>query len=306
VNEEVLSHITSHHSELKAKAFVAVLALAAETAAQGEGRFNVRLSDFMRLLGFTLGRRTNSAYYWSLKLTVVAMQVTLPRKRQPLVVFERLLAHAAAIAPGAAMLEVSVLAAVREDDFSTLIRTVREADLQGFELELSEDILSALGLIRPMNALEEVPAALLALKGPAFWLAWHVAFLRRWAVPPESGRQGKVLLKVLQESGYLVRFRRGAKVRFKDALSLWWQDVGELVAMGLLDEPGVRLYGWRGSGWQETSTEVSRLLDPMGGRVTEHTLQETRVVYTIPALRVAQLRDARRHSERLRKTQGRS
>ncbi|MDQ3458792.1 MAG: hypothetical protein M3498_05770 [Deinococcota bacterium] len=317
LREAGLEYVASRPSELKAKVFALVLALAVEAAAQGQGRFRVRLSEVMALLGFALGRRTSSSYYWSyaaevtrylladLPSRVVAMQVSLPHQLEPLVVFERLLAHASAVASEPGLLEAAVLSVVQGGDPSLLARAVREAGLQGFELELSEDMMRALGLSRPMNALEEVPAALFALKGPAFWLAWQVAFLRRWAAPPGSGRGGKILLRVLQEAGYVTRFSRGAKVRFKDALAAWWSDVGELVTMGLLDEPGVRLHGWRGGGWQEISTELSRLLDPAGGRVTERALQETRVVYAIPAERVAQLQGARRRSERLKKARGR-
>jgi hypothetical protein len=129
---------------------------------------------------------------------------------------------------------------------------------------------------------------------PAFWLAWQVSFLRRWARPPASGGQGKPLLRVLEEAGYLARYTRGTKVRYKDALSAWWRDVGELVGVGLLDEPGVRIYRPSGGAWREASSSLSRSLDPGGQRLARRHLEEYQVVFSVPAWRVSQLEDARR------------
>jgi hypothetical protein len=304
-------------SELKAKLFVALLSLAAQAAADGrvDGRQAVRLRDLLEMIGFVLGRGTNSAYYWryageltryllfDLPNRVVAMQVSFAGANDPLVVFERLLPHCAPLddrrEPIAGDRLHSLLTALGQGE-AGWPAAVRASGTAGFELAFSPELLEALGLTRPLNALEHVPVGVLALKGPAFWLAWQVSFLRRWARPPAGGANGKPLLRVLDEAGYLARHSRGSKVRYKDAVAAWWRDVGALVGMGLLEEPGVRLYGPRGSAWREVSSSVSRALDPGGRRLTRLALEEMRVIFAIPARRLSQLEGVRRRGRRLR------
>jgi hypothetical protein len=274
----------------------------------------VRLRDLLELAGFVLGRATNSGYYWryggqltryllfDLPNRVVAMQVSFSGSAEPRVVFERLLPHALPLderrVPLAGARPQTLLAALRSGD--DLPAPVREAGVAGVEVAFSPELLEALGLAGALSAVEHVPVKLLSLKGPAFWLAWQVSFLRRWARPPASGGQGKPLLRVLEEAGYLARHTRGAKVRYKDALSAWWRDVGDLVGVGLLDEPGVRVYRPGGGAWREASSSLSRSLDPGGKRLARRHLEECRVVFSVPAWRVSQLEDARCRGRRSR------
>ena len=288
-------------SELKAKLFVALFALAAEAKNRGQASpIRVRLRDLLRMMGFRLGTATNSDYYWryasqltrymlaDLPNRVVAMQVTVAG--QPRVLFEPLLAHVRALDPEGKGLDSGRLV----EDLQAGPAAIRRRGAHGFEFTLSDELLEAHGIGRALNAVEHVPVRVLALRGPAFWLAWQVAFLRRWAVVPASGAQGKPLLRSLEEAGHLAAATRGGRVRYRDALANWWRDTGELAAMGLLDEPGVRLYRQRGGSWRDASTEISRWLDPGGGRITRERLQEVRIVFQIPAGRAAQLAAARR------------
>lgn len=83
-------------------------------------------------------------------------------------------------------------------------------------------------------------------------------------------------------------------------MGAWWRDVGSLVAIGLLDEPGVRLYALRGNVWRDLSTAVSRSLDPGGRRLGRQLLQQIRVIFSVPAERVSQLEGVRRRGSKLR------
>ncbi|MEX2543157.1 MAG: hypothetical protein WD314_15225 [Trueperaceae bacterium] len=172
-------------SELKAKSFVALLSLAAAAAADGrsDGRQSVRLRDLLAMLGFSLGRGTNSGYYWryyaelvrcllfDLPNRVVAMQVSFAGAAEPLVVFERLLVRALPLddqgVPLAAGPLRSLLLALNGEP-EDMAAAVREAGVFGVEFAFSPELLAALGLTKPMNALEHVPFELLSLKGPAF------------------------------------------------------------------------------------------------------------------------------------------
>ncbi|MEX2536339.1 MAG: hypothetical protein WD273_12155 [Trueperaceae bacterium] len=306
-------HTGPEASELKAKLFVALFAMAAQAKARSEsGSLRVRLRDLLEMLGFELGRVTNSSYYWryaaqlarylliDLPNRVVAMQVSYTGGRE-LVVFERLLTLVWPLDAERQPLEQGEVEYLREALGRAVpapTEAIRESGLAGFEFAVSDDLLEAHGIGKPMNAVEHVPVEVLSLKGPAFWLAWQVAFLRRWARPPESGAQGKPLLRVLEEAGYIGAYSRGKRVRYKDAVRAWWRDTGELVNMGLLDEPGVRLYGQRGSSWRDVSSEISRFLDPLGERLMRHRLQDVRVVFQIPRWRVAQLEEARRRKRK--------
>ncbi|UCH27236.1 MAG: hypothetical protein JSV66_06230 [Trueperaceae bacterium] len=183
-------------NELKAKTFVAVLTLAAEAQHRGDDpqRFQVRLRDLMALLGYALGSQTSSPYYWrytaevtrylalDLASRVSAMQVTLPGQAEPLIVHQWLLHHPRPLTRELQLhptLERALFDTIRGEESGALIELVRTSELYGFELGVDEEILKALGIARPMNAVERVPAELLALKGPAFWLAWHNTCVRR-------------------------------------------------------------------------------------------------------------------------------
>ena len=304
----------SEGSELKAKLFVALFALAAQSKSRGDsGTQRVRLRDLLNMVGFELGRSTNSEYYWryASQLTrhllidlpgrVVAMQLQLAGEPQPRVVFEPLLERALPLDVNGQPLAPAVVGSLHEAlrgmaEESPL--TLRDLGVAGFEFALSDELLQAHGIGKRLSAIEHVPAKVLSLKGPAFWLAWQVAFLRRWAVPPSGGAGGKPLLRALEETGHLAACSRGGRVRYKDALTSWWRDSGELAAIGLLDEPGVRLYAPRGGSWREVSAELSRSLDPGGSRLTRALLEDVRVVFQIPRSRVESLKEARRRKGR--------
>ncbi|HEX7005379.1 MAG TPA: hypothetical protein VF168_14435 [Trueperaceae bacterium] len=307
-------HADQLGSELKAKLFVALFALAAQAKAHGDPSPNrVRLRDLLGMLGFELGRFTNSTYYWryasqltrhmlvDLPSRVVAMQLSIAGERQPRVVFEPLLERVRPLsgrgepfpAEASRLLWNSLLC--DEEEASAALR---RSGVEGFEFAVSDELLEAHGIGSRLNAIEHVPVEVLSLRGPAFWLAWHVAFLRRWASLPTTGAGGKPLLRALEDTGHLAACSRNGRVRYKDALSFWWRDAGRLAGMGLLDEPGVRLYGKRGGSWREISNEVSRRLDSDGGRLTRPLLQDIRVVYQIPGTRIAQLDAARQRARK--------
>jgi hypothetical protein len=304
-------------SELKAKLFVGLLSLAADEARREDGdvRLIVRLRDLLAMMGYRVGSRTNGAYYRryrsdlirflirDLPNRVVAMQVSFAHSPEPLVVFERLLLRSIPLDETACPVAGNLVRPADGTDGggALLPHASRSPAVEGFELVLSRDLLEALGLCGPMSAVEHVPLEVLSLRGPAFWLAWQVSFLRRWANRPASGSHGKPLLRVLQECGYLARFTRGNRVRYKDALRSLWNDVGSLVSMELLEEPGVRLYGPGGAGWRDRSAELSRALDAGGRRLGVEALRDIRVIFAVPSWRTEQLEGARRRGRSSRR-----
>lgn len=245
--------ITAVQHELRAKTLMLLVALA---ATQAETRPNqaifVGLGDLMGYFGYRLGEKANAHYYWLHVAEVVrALLHDLPGHRV------RINSHA----PQALLPMPQVMfrnpqhwgleALLHSDDLS---RTVREANILGFYVCFEPAVLDLLGINTNLPT-REVPAAFCSLHGPCFWMAWRVVYWQYWANHQSCG-----LLQLLDECGYLEAHTRSGRIRYKDALKDWWVDVGRLIEIGLLHEPGVRIWQRK----QEVSDRLSQQLEAPG------------------------------------------
>lgn len=172
---------------------------------------------------------------------------------------------------------------------------IKSAGLKGLFLGFPGRVLDALGARTGKgqpNALERVSQEVLQLKGPAFWLAYEIAFLRRWAYRKAvTAPDGKNLLEALEEHGYLEKStsRTGGRVSHKAALGSWFRDVNTLVDINMLAAPGVSVFRLRKGDWQDVTQEVRGWLGTRGVRITRDKLAELNVIYHLPPKRRAEL-----------------
>lgn len=260
-------NLTAVQHELRAKTLLLLVALAATQAETKPGQaVYVGLSDLMGYFGYRLGAKANARYYWFHAAEVVRAllhdlpghqvrigdQTPRPLLAVPQVVFRN---------PQKGRIEPMLPA----DD---LCRAVREADILGFFVRFEPEILDLLGVAanRPTR---QVPAAFCSLHGSCFWMAWQVVHGQH-----RAERQSVNLLRLLEDYGYLEAHTRKGRTRYKDALKAWWADVGLLVEIGLLQEPGVRICGRK----REVSDHLSRQLET-SGRISPRQLEQLEAVF---------------------------
>lgn len=320
LNGAPLAPYQGEPSEVKAKVLLASLAFAARSASSS--RFLVRLKDLMEVVGYGMGSKANGRTYWEKAATVIrAIAIDLPSQvihvryvppgaKKPLFLEEYLMRRPRLLSGKRAFPEGFVRAiwdAHARGGDAAVVEVIREAEIEGFELGFAPAILDAFGFGH--HALERVPRALLGLKGRAFWLGYDIAFLRRWS-GQSSPCNGRLLAEELEAHGYFGCFsrNRAGKVRVKDALKDWWNDVGKLVEIGLLENSGVRLYRNVNSRWCHVSDAISALISPepggdtpgSGGRIHRELLEQIHVVYEVPSSREEAIASARKKHQQLK------
>ncbi len=243
--------LTTVQHELRAKTLLLLVALAATARAEGSSEKAVfmGLSDLMAYFGYTAGERTNARYYWFHVAEIVrALLHDLPGH---LVCIDGQPPQALLPPPQVVFRDPQGWSVATLLQAADLSHAVREADILGFYVRFEPEVLSLLGVDATQNT-QAVPAAFCSLHGPCFWMAWRVIYWRHW-----SKQQAYPLLSLLKECGYLEAYTRNGRIRYKDALRGWWADVGTLIEIGLLHEPGVRI--WRHS--KDVSDHLSRQLE---------------------------------------------
>ncbi|MDX2008117.1 MAG: hypothetical protein SFU83_22975 [Meiothermus sp.] len=257
--------ITALQHELRAKTLMMLTALAATAEAEGRSgeTLFVGLSDLMGYLGYKAGKKANARYYWFHTAEVVrALLHDLPghqvrvdgRPAQPLLIPPQVVFRNPH--------QVVQLASLTPE-------RLREADILGFYVRFEPAMLGLLGINQAHK--QTVPLAFCHLHGPCFWMAWRVAYWQYW-----GHHQTCDLLRFLEECGYLATHCRSGRTRYKDALKDWWRDVGRLVDIELLSEPGVRLY----QGNKEVSDKWSQLIEEPRSRLGVNQLEQLKAQFT--------------------------
>jgi hypothetical protein len=323
--EPTLARIREDRNETKAKVFVGALALASQQGVDPE-RFFVSLADLMLLVtGYNRSGKSKikPTYYWSkaaeiirylildLASTTVHIQVKLPHYKEALNVQEWLMHRprpAIWQTPFDSPFTSHVISLVNQNATTELANYVKSVNLEGFFLGFPKGILDALGVRTGKgqpNAIEQVPWEVLKLKGPAFWLAYDIVFLRRWARPQHAtAAKGKSLLETLEKHGYLEKSasRTGGRVSYKSALGSWFKDIDILINLDMLEDPGVSIYEFREGRWYAVTHEVSDWLKDRGIKITRDKLTGLHVIYYLPQERIKELAKLRAKRKKHRKT----
>ena len=324
--EPVLAGIQAERNETKAKTLVAAYALASAPTTRDPTSFEVDIHEFVSLItGYKRSgpKKTRSDYYWRkfaevlryLQVDLASLQVNIRRTRTGAKAEEVLgeyLMHRPRLVSeqGFAYMELY-------DQLKTLIiagggRAGSEEEKQAIaflhhlqptavRLGFPEAIMRSFG--HHSNALEKTNREVLTLTGPAFWLAYDIAFRRRWSKPKNLKPGGGLpLLQLLEEHGFLEvsRNRTGGRTSYKHALDEFFSSVDRLLALGELDDPGIRV--WRFSGGpgrpKDVHADVKRWIKTRGKRITEADLEPLKVQYVFPEGRVKALENARKNAER--------
>lgn len=314
--EPTLARIRADRNETKAKVFVGVLALASQRGVDSE-RFFVSLADLMLLVaGYKRSgkSKTKASYYWNkaaeivrylvldLASTTVRIQVKLPQNKEALSVEEWLMHRPRAAARQGSIrtqFTSDVVSLINQNATTELADYLKSAALEGFFLGFPKGIMEAFGSrtgTGQPNAIEQVSSEALKLKGPAFWLAYDIAFLRRWARPEHAtADNGKSLLETFAKHGYLEKSATttGGHVSYKNALRFWFKDLDRLIDLNLLEAPGASIYKLQKGRWRDVTTKVKEWQHDRGVRITRVKLAELKVIYHLPQGRVKQLAKAR-------------
>lgn len=320
----MLERIRNERNEVKAKAFVGILALASQQDVDPE-HFYVSIEDLMLLTtGYTRKgkNKTNSSYYWARAAEVVKyllldlacvnvrILVKLPHDKEPLMVEGWLMHRPEAAARQLPLYEGfmnRIVSLSNTNETEKLINYIKDADLNGFFLGFRRGILDALGArvgIGNSGALEKVSREVLKLKGPAFWLAYEIAFLRRWAKPkdakPENGRS---LLETLEKHGYCEEATNttNGRIGYKKALDSWFVDLNDLIDINMLQDPGATIHECKRGRWYNVTKKVRGWREDRGMRVTKSDLERFTVLYHIPQERIEELAKPRAEKESRRK-----
>jgi hypothetical protein len=310
--EPALSSIRADRNETKAKVFVGVLALASQRGVDPEGFF-VSLAELMLLVtGYNRSgkNKTKPTYYWSkaaeiirylildLASTTVHIRVKLPHYKEALNVQEWLMHRprpAIRQMPFDSQFTSDVISLINQNATTELANYVKSVNLEGFFLGFPKGILDALGARTGKgqpNAIEQVPWEVLKLKGSAFWLAYDIVFLRRWARPQHAtAAKGKGLLETLEKHGYLEKSSTttGGRVSYKDALRFWFKDIETLIDLNMLEEPGVSIYKLEKGHWHDVTHKVGDWLRDRGIKITRDKLTRLNVIYHLPQERIKKL-----------------
>jgi|GEM_PF-4929589 len=264
---------------LRAKTLLLLLSVTITTPQnEGHSGWYVRFADMLRVFGYAAGERANSRYYWQ-HFSQIARSALI-----------ELPAHHVHLDGGRAVPLLEILQVVHRDprnaDASRTMRVLREAQatpeavqalgLLGVRFRFTQEVLKLLRACDDPrgSAAARVPVGFCTLDGPSFWLAWRIAYWAAWNGRCPQPFDSPALLEVLRESGYLAA--SGVR-RYKRAVRRWWQDVGTLVDLGLLQEPGVRLHRRSGGRLHDCSDHFSRLLDDSSVRLSEAYLRNIRV-----------------------------
>jgi hypothetical protein len=297
----IWAKIEAEKNELKAKVFLVALSFAAR--AQNPERYEIATRDLMTQLGYVLKTKNNSGTYWQVLHQIMRyLVVDLPNthvrselryngqtyygldylmhrvrpywQQRTLGDFDRILLEGI-LEPG--------------------IRVPKLALPDRLRLGFGEDSCKLLGLgLVERNAREDLPTKIMRLRGPAFWLAYHVAFLRRWTQGPQDPKRGALVLKQLEDLGYLEQHTRDGCTRFGDALKAWGSDLKKLANLGVLAGDGATL--WHPS--HDAPQALQSMLASPTKRITRGKLENIRVLYLLPEPRMFELATARTNARR--------
>ena len=321
----VLDRIVQERDELKGKVFVGTLGLAKDVAARGQDptRFPAPLHELMKLFfGYELKKKTNSKQYWKaaaqltrylwvdlpmLDISLHLTQTHGPGRNQPRPYSEPLMKSPGVYVPPRKDLPIRFRENVRNlvlsERMDDLAEYLQQSDVEGFTLGYERNALEALGGQDLRVASELMSREVLALTGPAWWLAYRVvAHLRRWQAGKDvAPEKGKSLVEALREPGYLDQHRD--RVSYKDALRNWLKDIEHLIELDVLEAPGMRVYHYKGRRWVDCSDELDQLVSSgRTVRITEAKLEGMRVLYTLPSERHAAMRQVRKRAQDLAKS----
>lgn len=315
----VLESIERERNETKAKTFMVALSLGIMSGSPTEFRVNTK--QLMGALGYELGRKTNTKNYWAkttevlryltvdLPGTLLHIRVQIPGSKKNNVEEEYLMQRPRAIGEQLTLplegFHQAMIQRVGAGDEQAMVELVRQTAPEALKLGFPSNILECLGALKG-RAVEKVPEKVFSLSGPAFWLAYHLCFLRRWGdgTTPKP-HQCPTLREALDDGGHLAQETKGDKVRVKDALSIWFRDLEKLTSCGILGAdsgtdsgdrvnsddagPGVQIYRQaEGGKWLDVTNEIHRKTDAGAGRLTLEELDKLRVLYLLPAARLEQ------------------
>jgi hypothetical protein len=314
-----LERILNEKNIVKAKTFLAILSCATQDGVVAD-EFSIMVEDIMRLVfGYErTGPKKTRSDYWHKGVAEVAKylaldlpglqihtQVLLPHEPEP-VIANGFLMHRPVIYTRQTLLfdTFTLLASTGAD--KDLAQHLKKIGLVGFQIGFPRSVLRAFGAIKgagEANALERVPREVLGLKGTAFWLAYDIAFLRRWPLGKDiDPGKGKLLLKdVLNAIGYTEEATKtGRNTSYKDALKAWLKDIDVLTDLGLLDHPGATIYDYKAGRWYTINSTVEAWTKKRGTKITREKLEDLRIIYEIPAGRKEQLKGPRTKKRSIR------
>ena len=336
----VIEKIHAERNETKAKTLLAAFAYAADPSAKDVGGFVVDLEDLVEVVSSYKRSgplKTNRRYYLRkvaeilryLHVDLASLQVNIrvvrikkdgarvdgvlgeylmhrPRLESAQgVVYEEFYDELRRLIISSAALETAESEEAREQakaDQDRAIQYLEALKPTGVRLGFPADVAAALAL-KSREASELVnPAVLKALSGAAFWLAYDIAFRRRWtrAGALDKGT-GVPLLEVLRENGFVEesRKRTGDRPSYKQALRSFFAAVDNLLDLGELDEPGVKILKPHGGPGRprNITADLRAALDKRGERITERELQPLTVKYTLVERRVKELEQSRKSSQ---------
>ena len=327
--EPVLARVQQERNETKAKTLVAAFALACDPRNRSPESFPVGVHDLVNLIsGYERSgpRKTRSDYYERklaevlryLHADLASLQVnirvaTTTKNRTETMVVGEYLMHRPRLAA-----EQEFAYPELYDQLRTLIITGQEGSDEAKQalsylkrlkpthvyLGFPRTIMATLG--HDKGALEAANRGVLQLNGPTFWLAYDVAFRRRWSDPAKMKTgHGVPLLDELERHGFTAesRKRTGGRPSYKHALSAFFSSIDQLLDLGELDEPGVKI--WRPHGGpgrpKDVAKELRQWTTQRGKRVTEQDLEDLRVLYNLPEERMKALAALRRSRKPRRK-----
>lgn len=324
--EDALDRIISDRDEFKGKVFVGTLGLAKWVLHQNgdPGKFLMSLRDLMKLFfGYELKTKTDSKRYWKgaaqltkyLFVDLPDLEISLhltsshgPHKGEPRHYREVLMRQPGVYAVPGHQINAGFRERVRSlataNNIEELAVYLQRSNIEGYTLGYEHNALEVLGGAALNVATELMAHEVLALTGPAWWLAYRViAHLRRW----QSGKdvypeKGKLLIEALREPGYLEEQHR-PRFSFKEAIRAWLNDVARLVELQVLEAPGVRIYQLKGKRWTECSDEFDQIVSSGKElRIREGRLEGYRVLYALPAARRAEMQGVQKRSDSLKRS----
>lgn len=317
--EPVLARIQAERNETKAKVLVASFALASAPTVRNASEVMIDLHDFVTLVsGYQRSgaKKTTSRVYWRKVAEIlrylhvdlaglqVNIRVTRGKEKRDGVVGHYLMRRPRLVSDQPLVYDELY------DRLSTLIiqgggKSGSEEERHAVEfLQHSRVTDVILGFDEPVmrsfgyhqNALEITNSEVLKLSGPTFWLAYDIAFRRRWSDPKRlKPGAGLLLLELLEEHGYLEESMRrtGGRPSYTHALKAFFASVRVLLDLGELEDPGVRIWGSKAGRPYDMRKTIESWVKARGKRITEQDLAELRVQYTFREERLRELEKAR-------------
>lgn len=303
----ILERIQRERNEEKAKVLIAAFALASKRGADPD-RFYVSLGDLVLMAtGYARSgeKKTSSTYWWkkaaeaikyaTIDLASYQISVRIQRKGESEALFvneylmhrPRLVTRQPLLFQGFLQRIIELATAEKHDELEQYVRGINP---EGFYLGFPKDVYQAMG--GGMNALETVSRDLLALKGPAFWLAYDIAFLRRWAKKQETDpSKGQPLLEKLDRIGYLEKSKRmsGGQPSYTVALRHFFKDLDKLCDLGTLEHPGATLHRKDSGRWRHVTEAVKGWVGSRGVYINTDKLEGITMLYQLSEQRLAEL-----------------